>query len=64
MRDAAEHNLRHVDMDVPRDRVVACTGVDGPGKPSLAFVTLYAEAQQRHLESVGPARRLIAGLRE
>ncbi|MGW4456646.1 ABC transporter [Streptomyces albidoflavus] len=60
VRDAAEHNLRHVDVDVPRDRVVAFTGVSGSGKSSLAFATLYAEAQQRYLESVAPyARRLI-----
>ncbi|WDV30432.1 hypothetical protein OIM90_00460 [Streptomyces sp. AD16] len=60
VRDASEHNLRHVDVDVPRDRVVAFTGVSGSGKSSLAFATLYAEAQQRYLESVAPyARRLI-----
>ncbi|MEU7446301.1 MULTISPECIES: excinuclease ABC subunit UvrA [Streptomyces] len=60
VRDAAEHNLRHVDVDIPRDRVVAFTGVSGSGKSSLAFATLYAEAQQRYLESVAPyARRLI-----
>ncbi|MFJ3639346.1 ABC transporter [Streptomyces sp. NPDC090108] len=60
VRGADEHNLRHVDVDVPRDQVVAFTGVSGSGKSSLAFATLYAEAQQRYLESVSPyARRLI-----
>ncbi|MFI9392544.1 ABC transporter [Streptomyces bauhiniae] len=60
VRGADEHNLRHVDVDVPRDQVVAFTGVSGSGKSSLAFATIYAEAQQRYLESVAPyARRLI-----
>jgi excinuclease ABC subunit A len=60
VHDATEHNLRHVDLAVPRDRVVAFTGVSGSGKSSLAFSTIYAEAQRRYLESVAPyARRLI-----
>jgi excinuclease ABC subunit A len=60
VRDASEHNLRHVDLDAPRDRIVAFTGVSGSGKSSLAFGTVYAEAQRRYLESVTPyARRLI-----
>jgi excinuclease ABC subunit A len=60
VHDATEHNLRHVDVAVPRDRVVAFTGVSGSGKSSLAFATVYAEAQRRYLESVAPyARRLI-----
>ena len=54
------HNLREVDVDVPRDALVVFTGVSGSGKSSLAFGTLYAEAQRRYLESVAPyARRLI-----
>ncbi len=60
VRGASEHNLRHVDVDVPRDAIVAFTGVSGSGKSSLAFGTIYAEAQRRYLESVAPyARRLI-----
>jgi excinuclease ABC subunit A len=60
VRGAAENNLRHVDVDVPRDAVVAFTGVSGSGKSSLAFGTIYAEAQRRYLESVAPyARRLF-----
>jgi excinuclease ABC subunit A len=60
VHDATEHNLRHVDLAVPRDQVVAFTGVSGSGKSSLAFATIYAEAQRRYLESVAPyARRLI-----
>lgn len=60
VRDAREHNLRHVDVEAPRDRIVLFTGVSGSGKSSLAFGTVYAEAQRRYLESVTPyARRLI-----
>jgi excinuclease ABC subunit A len=60
VRGAREHNLRDVDVDIPRDALVAFTGVSGSGKSSLAFGTLYAEAQRRFFESVAPyARRLI-----
>ena len=60
VRGASENNLRGVDVDCPRDAVVAFTGVSGSGKSSLAFGTIYAEAQRRYLESVAPyARRLI-----
>jgi len=60
VRGAREHNLRDVDVDIPRDRFVAFTGVSGSGKSSLAFGTLYAEAQRRYFESIAPyARRLI-----
>ncbi|NMO02636.1 excinuclease ABC subunit UvrA [Gordonia sp. TBRC 11910] len=60
VRGAREHNLRDVDLDIPRDALVAFTGVSGSGKSSLAFGTLFAESQRRYLESVAPyARRLI-----
>lgn len=60
VRGAREHNLKNVDVDVPRDAFVVFTGVSGSGKSSLAFSTLYAEAQRRYLESVSPyARRLF-----
>ncbi|MFI5256334.1 MAG: excinuclease ABC subunit A [Gemmatimonadales bacterium] len=60
VRGAREHNLKDVDLDVPRDALVVFTGVSGSGKSSLAFGTLYAEAQRRYLESVAPyARRLF-----
>jgi excinuclease ABC subunit A len=60
VRGAREHNLRNVDVDIPRDALVVFTGVSGSGKSSLAFGTLYAEAQRRYLESVSPyARRLF-----
>jgi excinuclease ABC subunit A len=60
VRGAREHNLKDVDVDIPRDALVVFTGVSGSGKSSLAFGTLYAEAQRRYLESVAPyARRLF-----
>ncbi|WP_409061170.1 ATP-binding cassette domain-containing protein [Streptomyces sp. SYP-A7185] len=60
VRGAREHNLRDVDVDVPRDVLAVFTGVSGSGKSSLAFGTIYAEAQRRYFESVAPyARRLI-----
>jgi len=60
VRGAREHNLKNVDVDIPRDALVVFSGVSGSGKSSLAFGTLYAEAQRRYFESVAPyARRLI-----
>ena len=60
VRGAREHNLKNVTVDIPRDALVVFTGVSGSGKSSLAFGTLYAEAQRRYLESVSPyARRLF-----
>ena len=60
VRGAREHNLRNVDVDIPRDALVVFTGGSGSGKSSLAFGTIYAEAQRRYLESVSPyARRLF-----
>ena len=62
VHDAHLRNLRHVDVELPRDCLVAITGVSGSGKSSLAFGTIHGEAQRRYLESVAPfARRLIAG---
>src|ERR671913_77775 len=60
VRGAREHNLKDIDLEIPRDALVVFTGVSGSGKSSLAFGTLYAEAQRRYLESVAPyARRLF-----
>ncbi|MGV8852157.1 MAG: ABC transporter, partial [Rhodoglobus sp.] len=60
VRGAREHNLKNIDVDIPRDSLVVFTGVSGSGKSSLAFGTLYAEAQRRYFESVAPyARRLL-----
>jgi excinuclease ABC subunit A len=60
VRGARVHNLKNVSVDVPRDSLVVFSGVSGSGKSSLAFGTIYAEAQRRYFESVSPyARRLI-----
>ncbi|WP_342316672.1 excinuclease ABC subunit UvrA [Lysobacter sp. FW306-1B-D06B] len=60
VRGAREHNLQDIDVDIPRDALVVFSGISGSGKSSLAFGTLYAEAQRRYLESLSPyARRLV-----
>ena len=60
VRGAREHNLKNINVDIPRDSLVVFSGVSGSGKSSLAFGTLYAEAQRRYFESVAPyARRLL-----
>ena len=60
VKGAREHNLKNISLEIPRDALVVFTGVSGSGKSSLAFGTLYAEAQRRYLESVSPyARRLF-----
>src|SRR3954452_22983671 len=60
VRGARTHNLKNVDLQVPRNALVVFSGISGSGKSSLAFGTLYAEAQRRYLESVAPsARRLF-----
>src|ERR1051325_1124095 len=60
VKGAREHNLKNVSLKIPRNALVVFTGVSGSGKSSLAFGTLYAEAQRRYLESVSPyARRLF-----
>lgn len=65
VRGARVHNLKNVDVDLPRDSLVVFTGVSGSGKSSLAFGTLFAESQHRYLDSVSPyARRLIDQVEE
>ena len=51
IRGANEHNLKNIDVDIPRDKLVVLTGLSGSGKSSLAFDTIYAEGQRRYMES-------------
>src|SRR5918912_1264555 len=64
VRGARVHNLRDVDVDIPRDRLVVLTGVSGSGKSSLAFDTLYAEGQRRYVESLSSYARQFLGQME
>ena len=54
---AREHNLKNIDVEIPRDKLVVVTGVSGSGKSSLAFETLYAEGQRRYVESLSAYAR-------
>ena len=57
IRGAAENNLKHIDLDIPRDELVVLTGLSGSGKSSLAFDTIYAEGQRRYMESLSSYAR-------
>jgi excinuclease ABC subunit A len=61
IRGAREHNLRNIDLDLPRNRLIVLTGVSGSGKSSLAFDTLYAEGQRRYVESLSSYARQFLG---
>ena len=52
VKGARQHNLRNIDVDIPRNQLVVLTGLSGSGKSSLAFDTLYAEGQRRYVESL------------
>src|SRR5690606_534205 len=65
IKGAKEHNLKNIDVDIPRNRLVVITGVSGSGKSSLAFDTLYAEGQRRFLESLSThARKYVSQLKK
>ena len=64
IRKAAEHNLKGIDIDIPRDQFVVLTGLSGSGKSSLAFDTIYAEGQRRYMESLSSYARQFLGLME
>src|SRR5947209_6566996 len=61
VRGAREHNLRNVDLDLPRHQLIVFTGVSGSGKSSLAFDTLFAEGQRRYIESLSSYARQFLG---
>ena len=64
IRGASEHNLKHVDLDIPRDELVIMTGLSGSGKSSLAFDTIYAEGQRRYMQSLSSYARQFLGQME
>ncbi len=64
IRGASEHNLKHIDVDIPRDEFVVLTGLSGSGKSSLAFDTIYAEGQRRYMESLSSYARQFLGQME
>ena len=64
IRGASEHNLKNIDVDIPRDSLVVLTGLSGSGKSSLAFDTIYAEGQRRYMESLSSYARQFLGQME
>ena len=63
IRGANEHNLKNIDIDIPRNELVVLTGLSGSGKSSLAFDTIYAEGQRRYVESLSAyARQFLGGV--
>ena len=61
IKGAAQHNLKNINLDIPRDKLVVITGVSGSGKSSLAFDTIYAEGQRRYVESLSTYARQFIG---
>jgi len=64
VKGASEHNLKNIDVQLPRDKLIVITGVSGSGKSSLAFDTIYAEGQRRYVESLSAYARQFLGLME
>ena len=61
IRGANEHNLKGIDVDIPRNKLVVLTGLSGSGKSSLAFDTIYAEGQRRYMQSLSSYARMFLG---
>ena len=59
VKGAREHNLKNIDIEIPRDKLVVFTGLSGSGKSSLAFDTIYAEGQRRYVESLSSYARMF-----
>lgn len=59
IKGAKEHNLKNIDLEIPRDKLVVFTGLSGSGKSSLAFDTIYAEGQRRYVESLSSYARMF-----
>ena len=64
VKGAREHNLKNIDVEIPRDKLVVLTGLSGSGKSSLAFDTIYAEGQRRYVESLSSYARMFLGQME
>ena len=64
IKGAKEHNLKNIDLEIPRDKIVVFTGLSGSGKSSLAFDTIYAEGQRRYVESLSSYARMFLGQME
>jgi len=64
IKGAKENNLKNVDLEIPRDKLVVFTGLSGSGKSSLAFDTIYAEGQRRYVESLSSYARQFLGIME
>ena len=61
---AREHNLKNIDLEIPRDKLIVFTGLSGSGKSSLAFDTIYADGQRRYMESLSSYARQFLGQME
>ena len=64
IKGAREHNLKNIDVEIPRDKLVVLTGLSGSGKSSLAFDTIYADGQRRYMESLSSYARMFLGMME
>ena len=62
IKGAREHNLKNIDLEIPRNKLVVITGISGSGKSSLAFDTIYAEGQRRYVESLSAYARQFLGM--